>query len=97
MELRQKKKERLTDEASMFSFVCKPFLLFLLISRQSLVSVSGCLSSVWLAVARFSGGIRSTPFEEDSARNGSAARPCQCRQSHMLPLHPCIGNRWLTG
>ncbi|MFK2619015.1 hypothetical protein ACIXQ7_21410 [Bacteroides fragilis] len=31
MELRQKKKERLTDEASMFSFICKPFLLFLLI------------------------------------------------------------------
>ena len=27
----------------MFSFVCKPFLLFLLISRQSLVSVAGCL------------------------------------------------------
>ena len=39
----KKKKERLTDEASMFSFVCKPFLLFLLISRQSLVSVAGCL------------------------------------------------------
>ena len=50
----KKKKERLTDEASMFSFVCKPFLLFLLISRQSLVSVAGCLSSVLLAMARFS-------------------------------------------
>lgn len=44
----------------MFSFVCKPFPLFLLISRQSLVSVAGCLKCVWLAVARFSGGIRST-------------------------------------
>ncbi|WP_204246590.1 hypothetical protein [Bacteroides clarus] len=72
MELRQKKKERLTDEASMFSFVCKPFLLFLLIS-PILVSVAGCLSSVWQAMAMFSGGIHSTPFEEDSARNGSAA------------------------
>ena len=49
------KKERLTDEASMFSFVCKPFLLFLLISRQSLVSVAGCPKCVWLAGARFSG------------------------------------------
>ena len=39
----KRKKERLTDEASMFSFVCKPFLLFLLISRQSLVSVAGYL------------------------------------------------------
>lgn len=37
------------------------------------------------------------PVEEDSARNGYAARPCQCCQSHTLPLHPCIGNRWLTG
>ena len=36
-------------------------------------------------------------FEEDSARNGSAARPCQCRQSHTLPLYPCIGNGRLTG
>ena len=51
----KKKKERLTDEASMFSFVCKPFLLFLLISRQSLVSVAGCPKCVWLAGARFSG------------------------------------------
>ena len=43
MELRQKeKKERLTYEVSMFSLVCKPFILFLLISRQSLVSVAGC-------------------------------------------------------
>ena len=41
MDFRQKK-ERLTDEASIFSFVCKPFLLFLLISHQSLVSVAGC-------------------------------------------------------
>jgi|UPI0004D7FA7E hypothetical protein len=82
MELRQKKKERLTDEASMFSSVCKPFLLFLLISRQSLVSVAGCLSSVWLAVARFSGGIRSTPFEEDSARNGF------CRSTLPMPSKP---------
>jgi len=24
----KKKKERLTDEASMFSFICKPFLYF---------------------------------------------------------------------
>ncbi|WP_199181754.1 hypothetical protein [Prevotella sp. MGM1] len=48
-------------------------------------------------MARFSGGIRSNPFEEDSARNGSAAQPCHCRQSHTLPLHPSIGNRWLTG
>jgi hypothetical protein len=55
MELRQKKKERLTDEASIFSFVCKPFLLFLLISHQSLVSVAGCPKCVWLAAARFSG------------------------------------------
>ena len=39
----KKRKERLTDEASKFRFVCKPFLLFLLISRQSLVSVAGCL------------------------------------------------------
>ncbi len=39
----------------MFSFVCKLFLLFLLISRQSLVSVAGCPKFVWLAVARFSG------------------------------------------
>ncbi|WP_193759014.1 hypothetical protein [Bacteroides caccae] len=93
----KKKKERLTDEASMFSFVCKPFPLFLLISRQSLVSVAGCPKCVWLAVARFSGGIRSKLFEEDSARNGSAARPCQCRQSHTPPLHPSIGDRWLTG
>lgn len=31
-----------------------------------------------------------------AARNGSAARPCQCLQSHTLPLHPCIGNEWLT-
>jgi hypothetical protein len=43
IELRQKeKKERLTYEVSMFSLVCKPFILFLLISRQSLVSVAGC-------------------------------------------------------
>lgn len=37
------------------------------------------------------------PQEEDSARNGSDARPCRCRQSHTLPLHPSIGNRWLVG
>ena len=52
------------------SSVSRSFFSFLLISRQSLVSVAGCLSSVWMAVARFSGGIRSNPFEEDSARNG---------------------------
>ena len=51
----EKKKERLTDEAPIFRFVCKPFLRFLLISRQSLVSVAGCLFSVWQAEARFSG------------------------------------------
>ena len=37
------------------------------------------------------------PVEEDSARNGSDARPCRCRQRHTLPLHPSIGNRWLVG
>jgi hypothetical protein len=51
----KKKKERFTDEASKSCFVCKPFPFFcLLIFRQSLVSVAGCPSSVWLAVARFS-------------------------------------------
>ena len=78
------------------SSVSRSFLFFCFF-RQSLVSVAGCLSSVWLAVAGFSGRIHSTPFEEDSARNGSAARPCRCLQSHTLPLHPCIGNGRLTG
>jgi len=73
MGFRQKEKERLTDEAPISCFVCKSFLSILLIFRQSLVSVAGCLMSVWLAVARFSGGIRSNSFEEDSARNGIAA------------------------
>ena len=67
----KKKKERLTDEASMFSFVCKPFPLFLLISRQSLVSVVGCLSSVWSARQGFRAEYALK--EEDSARNGKAA------------------------
>ena len=52
----------------MFSFVCKPFLLFLLISRQSLVSVVGCLSSVWSARQGFRA--EYAPQEEDSDRNG---------------------------
>ncbi|MCS3258187.1 hypothetical protein NXV10_14050 [Bacteroides thetaiotaomicron] len=43
------------DEASKSSFVCKPFPFYSLIFRQSLVSVAGCPSSVWLAAARFSG------------------------------------------
>ena len=51
----KKKNERLTDEAPISCFVCKPFLSILLIFRQSLVSVAGCLSRVWQAVARFSG------------------------------------------
>ncbi|WP_173022727.1 hypothetical protein [Parabacteroides merdae] len=51
----KKEEERLTDEASMFSFVRKPFLLFLLIFRQSLVSARGCPKCVRLVVARFSG------------------------------------------
>ena len=50
----KKEEERLTDEASMFSFVRKPFLLFLLIFRQSLVSARGCPKCVRLVVARFS-------------------------------------------
>jgi len=54
------------------SSVSRSFLFFCFF-RQSLVSVAGCLSSVWQAVARFSGGIRSNSFEEDSARNGIAA------------------------
>ncbi|WP_199662185.1 hypothetical protein [Parabacteroides sp. AF17-28] len=55
MNLRKKEKGRFTGEASKFHFTCKPSLIFHLISRQSLVSVAGCLSSVWLAEARFSG------------------------------------------
>ncbi|WP_373168845.1 hypothetical protein [Bacteroides cellulosilyticus] len=37
------------------SSVSRSFFSFLLISRQSLVSVTGCLFSVWQAAARFSG------------------------------------------
>ena len=58
-------------------------------------SVVGCLSSVWSARQGFRA--EYAPQEEDSARNGSDARPCRCRQSHTLPLHPSIGNRWLVG
>ena len=43
----------------------------LLISRQSLVSVAGCLSSVWQAGQGFRAEYALE--EEDSARNGSAA------------------------
>jgi hypothetical protein len=55
MELRQKEKERLTDEASMFSFVCKPFRSFS--SDFPSVACFRCRmpQSVWPAMARFSG------------------------------------------
>ena len=49
MDLRQKEKGRFTGEASKFRFTCKPSLIFHLISRQSLVSVAGCFSSVWVS------------------------------------------------
>ena len=52
----KKKKERFMDEGIKIPLrlLAVPFLC-LLISRQSLVSVAGCLSSVWSAEARFSG------------------------------------------
>ena len=91
----KRKKERLTDEASKFCFVRKPFLFPVFwFFRQSLVSVAGC----FLAHGRQWQGFRAeyAPQEEDSARNGSAAWPCRCYQSHALPLHPSIGNEWLA-
>ncbi|WP_304213063.1 hypothetical protein [Phocaeicola plebeius] len=68
---------------------------FLLISRQSLVSVAGCPMSVWSAGARFSGRIRS--------EGGRFCPKRLCRltlllpSNHALPLHPSIGNKCLTG
>ena len=79
------------------SSVSRSFLFFCFF-RQSLVYVARCLSSVWQVVARFSDWIRSNLFEEDSARNGIAAWPCLCRQSHTLPLHPTsVTSGWWNG
>ena len=53
---------------------------FLLIFRQSLVSVRGCLSSVWQAVTRFSGRIRSA--------GGRFCPKRPCRLTLPLPSEP---------
>ena len=68
---------------------------FLLISRQSLVSVAGCHTSVWSAGARFSGRIRSAGGRFCPKRLCRLTLPLP--SSHALPLHPSIGNMRLVG
>ena len=73
MNFRQRK-ERLTDEASKFSFVCKPFLFFFWFPVSRLFPLPDAFKRV--AGGKVFGLNTLKLVWEDSARNGSAARPC---------------------
>ncbi|MCA6003952.1 hypothetical protein [Bacteroides thetaiotaomicron] len=87
----KKRKERLTDGASKFRFVCKSFL------SSDFPSVA-CFRCRMLF--KRMAGIGKV-FGLNTLRRRKILPETACRltlllpSSHTLPLHPCIGNEWL--